>query len=158
RDPAGSDDDEFPKIVPPKRDLLFMIDLAAYRRGKALSGETCELAGIGPVPVEVAAELDTDPFIKAVIRDGTDIKTVVHYGRHVPAELRTALEARGVQCAVPGCSNCTYLEVDHATLDYAAGGPLAIWNTQWLCPYHHRRKTQGLLDLDLPPPAADLIE
>ena len=154
----GGDSDDSPKVVPPKRDLLFLIDLQAYRRGKVLSGETCELAGLGPIPVEAAAELDADPFIKAVIRDGTDVRTVVHYGRHVPAELRTALEAKGMRCAVPGCSNCTYLEVDHSTVDYAKGGPLAIWNTQWLCPYHHRLKTQGLLDLDLPPPAPDQTE
>jgi len=151
-------DDESPEVIPPKRDLLFLVDLQAYRRGKALSGETCEIAGIGPVPVEVAAELDADPFIKAVIRDGKEIRTVVHYGRHVPAELRTALEARGVQCAAPGCSNGTHLEVDHSTVDYAKGGPLAIWNAQWLCPFHHRLKSQGLLDFDLPPPEPDQIE
>ena len=173
RDPDEGDNEQ-PKIVPPKRDLLFMIDLAAYRRGKTLSGETCQLAGIGPIPVEVAAELDADPFIKAVIKDGTDVRIVVHYGRHVPAELRTALEAKGMRCAVPGCSNCTYLEIDHGNpsgslefrlrrnvpplQDYADAGPLAIWNAQWLCPYHHRLKTQGLLHLDLPPPAPDQTE
>jgi len=139
---------------PPKRDLLVIIDYSAAKRGYTLPGEICEVVGVGPVPVEVALDFDADPFIKAVIRDGTDIETVVHYGRHVPAELLTALEAQGRRCAVPGCSNHAYLQVDHAHLDYAAGGPLAIWNAQFLCPFHHRHKTLGLLDVELDPSPA----
>ncbi|MGI9603968.1 MAG: HNH endonuclease signature motif containing protein [Acidimicrobiales bacterium] len=141
-----------PPIVPPKRDVLIHIDWSAAKRGHTISGETCEIAGVGPVPVEVALDFDADPFIKAVIRDGTDVRTVVHYGRSVPAELRTALEARGMRCAAPGCSNDAHLEVDHALVDFADGGPLALWNTQWLCSHHHRLKTEGVLDLDLRPP------
>ncbi len=145
--PTEADGDaDSPRVIPPTRDLLYVIDLQAYRRGKVLSGETCEIAGVGPVPVEVAADFDADPFIKAVIRDGTDIRTVVHYGRSVPAELRTALEARGRICCVPGCSNDAYLQIDHAIVDHADGGPLALWNTQWLCSHHHRQKTHGHLD------------
>ncbi|MGI9601432.1 MAG: HNH endonuclease signature motif containing protein, partial [Acidimicrobiales bacterium] len=169
RDPdsAGTDGDQ-PAVVPPKRELVFHIDWAAAKRGHTLSGETCEITGVGPVPVEVALDFDADPFIKAVIRDGTDVgnpsgslefrlrrnipRTVVHYGRSVPAELRTALEARGLQCAVPGCSNDAHLDVDHAVVDYAKGGPLALWNTQYLCRHHHRLKTAGQLDTDLPSP------
>ncbi|MEL7209391.1 MAG: DUF222 domain-containing protein, partial [Actinomycetota bacterium] len=66
-------------------------DLAAYRRGHTLSGETCQIRGIGPVPVEIARQWADDAFITAVIRDGTDIKTVAHFGRHIPAPVRTAL-------------------------------------------------------------------
>ncbi len=140
------------RVVPPKRDVLIHIDWSAARRGHAVAGERCEIAGVGPVPVEVALDFDADPFIKAVIRDGTDIRTVVHYGRSVPAALRTALEARGRVCCVPGCSNDAHLQIDHALVDHADGGPLALWNTQWLCSHHHRRKTNGRLHIDLPPP------
>ncbi|MGI9601391.1 MAG: HNH endonuclease signature motif containing protein, partial [Acidimicrobiales bacterium] len=165
---AGETDEAQPAVVPPKRELVFHIDWATAKRGHTLSGETCEIAGVGPVPVEVALDFAADPFIKAVIRDGTDVRTVVHYGRSVPAELRTALEARGLQCAVPGCSNDAHLEIDHgnpsgslefrlrrnipAPVDHAKGGPLALWNTQYLCPHHHRLKTAGQLHIDLPPP------
>ena len=139
-------------VIAPKRDLLIHIDHSAARRGHAVGGERCEIDGVGPIPVDVALDFDADPFIKAVIRDGTDIRTVVHYGRHVPAELRTALEARGMTCCVPGCSNDAHLQIDHALVDHADGGPLALWNTQWLCRRHHRRKTNGQLHIDLPPP------
>jgi len=152
---AATDDDgqQAPEIQLPKRDLLIHIDWSAARRGYTLPGERCEIAGVGPVPVEVALDFDADPFIKAVIRDGTDIRTVVHYGRHIPAELMTALEARGRVCCVSGCSNDGYIEVDHALIDHAKGGPLALWNTQWLCKHHHRLKTANKLHIELPPSA-----
>ncbi|MGI9604211.1 MAG: HNH endonuclease signature motif containing protein [Acidimicrobiales bacterium] len=140
------------EATPPKRDLLFLIDYSAAKRGYTVSGETCEIAGVGPVPVEVALDFDADPFIKAVIRDGTEIKTVVHFGRHVPAELLTALEAQGRRCAVPGCPNDAHLEIDHSVVDHADGGPLALWNTQFLCTHHHRQKTLGLLEIEPEPP------
>jgi len=57
-------------------------------------------------------------------------------------------------CSVAGCSNDGYIEIDHAVVDYAKGGPLALWNTQWLCRRHHRLKTAGKLHIDLPPPTA----
>jgi hypothetical protein len=33
-----------------------------------------------------------DAFLKAVAHDGVRIETVAHFGRHISAELRTALE------------------------------------------------------------------
>ncbi|MDH3704923.1 MAG: HNH endonuclease [Acidimicrobiia bacterium] len=137
--------------VPPKRDLLIHIDLQALLRGRTVSGERCEIVGVGPVPVEVAADLDANPFIKAVIRDGLDIRTVAHFGRHVPAELRTALEARASQCEVPGCAHEGRLEFDHAKVDFAAGGPHALWNDDVLCDHHHDLKTNEGYRLDGPP-------
>jgi len=137
--------------VPPRRDLLIHIDLQALLRGRTVSGERCEIVGVGPVPVEVAADLDANPFIKAVIRDGLDIRTVAHFGRHVPAELRTALEARASQCEVPGCAHEGRLEIDHAKVDFAAGGPHTLWNDDVLCDHHHDLKTNKGYRLDGPP-------
>ena len=127
----------------PRRDLVVLIDLEALRRGRAVSGETCEIVGVGPVPVEVAAELDDDPFLKAVIKQGRDIRTVAHFGRKVPEELRTALFVRDRGCAVPGCAHSDLLQVDHASIDFADDGPLAMWNTDRLCVSHHRQKNVG---------------
>ncbi|MDH3708222.1 MAG: HNH endonuclease, partial [Acidimicrobiia bacterium] len=151
------------------RDLLFHLSYSAALRGRVLPGELCELDGVGPVPLSEALDFSTDPFVKAVLRDGTDIHKVLHFGRKVPAELRTALEAQGRRCAVPGCANHAWLEVDHGNpsgslefrlrrnvpgvVDSAAGGPLALWNAQFLCTYHHRLKSAGRLG-DLPPPPA----
>jgi hypothetical protein len=90
-------------------DLVIVCDRRALRRGHAHPGEPCHLVGGGPVPVSLVHELAEDAFIKAVIHDGTRIETVVHFGRHIKAELRTALELGavpdfdGVSCIEVGC-------------------------------------------------------
>jgi hypothetical protein len=73
-------------------DLVVVCDLAAWRRGHPHPGEVCHLRGGGPIPVELARRLGADAFLKAVLHDGVAIHTVAHFGRHLPAELRTALE------------------------------------------------------------------
>jgi len=76
-------------------------------------------------------------------KKGKDISTVAHLGRHIPAELRTAMIVSGRECSIEGCTCRDYLELDHCEVDYGMGGPTAKWNLAWLCSAHHRRKTQG---------------
>jgi hypothetical protein len=73
-------------------DMVIVCDLRAYRRGHTHAGEPCRVVGAGPIPVSLAKALEGDAFFKAVLHDGIDIATVCHLGRHIPAELRTALE------------------------------------------------------------------
>ena len=93
---AGQDGEAAPK--PPRggrgrrrlrnrRELIGLVDLAALQRGEVFPGETCEIAGIGPVPVEVARRVFGDALLRIVIRDGTDIRTV---GAHRPHRQRRA--------------------------------------------------------------------
>jgi hypothetical protein len=84
-----------------------------------------------------------EAFLTAVIARGRDVRTVAHLGRHVPAELRTALVVRGRACAVTGCARSAYLELDHCEHDHAAGGSTSLGNLTWLCSEHHRRKSAG---------------
>jgi len=112
--------------------------------------------GGGPVPVSVVREaLEHDAFLKAVIHDGVRIDTVVHYGRHIKAELRTALELGkppdldGVTCA-DGCGRRYNLEWDHVD-PVANNGPTSFDNLEPRCWAHHQDKTErdrlaGLLD------------
>ena len=74
-------------------DVSFVVDLNAYRRGHAEGDEACHIIGGSRVTVEMVRQwiADYDPFIKAVIHDGVEIKFVKHFGRHMSAELRTAL-------------------------------------------------------------------
>jgi hypothetical protein len=37
-------------------------------------------------------------FVKVAVRDGTKLDTIVHCGRRIPAELRTALELGDPEC------------------------------------------------------------
>jgi Domain of unknown function (DUF222) len=122
-----------------------VIDHEALVRGNALPGETCEIPGVGPVNVEWVRHLLGEAFVTAIIKHGKDITTVAHLGRHIPAELRTAMIVSGRECSVQGCAGREYLELDHCEIDHAKGGPTARWNLAWLCSTHHRRKTQGWL-------------
>jgi hypothetical protein len=120
-----------------------VIDHEALGRGRALPGERCEIPGTGPVNVEWVRSLLGEAFVTAIIKKGKDIKTVAHLGRHIPAELRTAMIVSGRECSIEGCTGREYLELDHCEVDHAKGGPTAKWNLAWMCSIHHTRKTQG---------------
>ncbi len=120
-----------------------LVDHEALVRGHAVEGETCEIPGVGPVSVEWVRTLLGTAFVTAVIKKGKDITTVAHFGRHIPAELRTAMIVSGRECSIDGCTGREYLELDHCEVDHADGGPTARWNLTWLCSIHHTRKTQG---------------
>ena len=120
-----------------------VVDHAALVRGWVCDGEKCEIPGVGPVDVAWVREQFGKAFITAVIKKGRDITTVAHFGRHVPAELQTAMVVSGRECEIMGCHVRGHLERDHCEVDYARGGPTAWWNLAWLCSVHHRRKTRG---------------
>jgi len=131
----------------PSADLVVVCDLGAYRRGHTHPGEACHIVGGGPVPVAVARQLGDDAFLKAVLHDGARIETVAHLGRHIPAELRTALELGppphldGRRCVEEGCDRRYGLEFDHVD-PVANGGPTSFDNLQPRCWPHHRAKTE----------------
>jgi hypothetical protein len=120
-----------------------VVDHAVLVRGSSLEGEQCEIPGVGPVDVAWVRELLGSAFVTAVVKKGRDITTVAHLGRHIPAELRTAMIAGGRVCDIAGCNGRGYLEIDHSEIDHAKGGPTAWWNLAWRCSVHHRRKTRG---------------
>jgi hypothetical protein len=122
--------------------LHVVVDHGALVRGETLPGERCEIPGVGPVSIEWARSLIGEAFVTAVIAKGKDILTVAHFGRHIPAELQTALIVGGRECEIAGCNHHGYLERDHGE-EFAKGGITALWNLVWLCYQHHRRKTGG---------------
>ncbi len=130
---------------PDRSELVIVCDLNAWRRGHVHEGEPCHLVGGGPLPVEEARRLGEDAFVKAVLHDGVAIHSVKHFGRHLPAELRTALDLgpvpafSGAQCA--RCGRRFGLEYDHVD-PVAHRGPTSYGNLQALCWYDHRDKTE----------------
>lgn len=134
-----------PKRQRPERtrvNVHIFIDLAALRRGQALPGETCEIPGVGPVSVAWVRAMLDDAFVTAIIGKGKDITTVTHLGRHIPAELKTAILAAGWECSIEGCNKRDYLEIDHEH-EFAAGGPTQWGNLDPKCSADHARKTRG---------------
>jgi hypothetical protein len=113
----------------------------ALLRGHVNPGETCEIPGIGPVPVALAREQIGDAILELVVTRGIDVTTVVSDSRHVRKALRIALEERDKTCVVPGCNASDPLERDHWQVDYAKHGPTEYDNLARLCPWHHDLKT-----------------
>ncbi len=124
----------------PNAVINIRVDLNAIKRGHTENGEICEIAGVGPIPVATAIEYLGEAFLKLLVIDGTDIKTVAHMGRHIPAPLRTAVEERDRVCQVPTCDMSVGLEIDHIK-PFSEGGPASLENLVRLCKRHHRQKT-----------------
>jgi len=116
------------------------IDYNALKSGHTEHGEICEIAGVGPIPVATATEYLGEAFLKLLVVDGVDIKTVAHMGRAIPAPLRTAVEERDRVCQVPTCDMTIGLEIDHIK-PFSEGGPASLENLVRLCKRHHLQKT-----------------
>ncbi|HVL04201.1 MAG TPA: HNH endonuclease signature motif containing protein, partial [Acidimicrobiales bacterium] len=129
-----------PRSRRPDTKVIVRIDYAALKRGLAEAGETCDIAGVGPVSVATVEELLGDAFGAAIVTNGVDVFTVAHLGRSVTEHQRSALEARGYCCEVPGCGATTALEIDHIE-DWAKAFRTEVALLAWLCRRHHRDKT-----------------
>jgi hypothetical protein len=131
-----------PKARP---DLVIVCDLFAWRRGHAHEGEPCHLIGGGPIPVELAKELSSDAFVKAVLHDGKDIQRVHHVGRKYTAQLRTALDLGPVPAfsgrACVDCGRTWGLQNDHVD-PVAHTGRTSLENVKPRCWTCHTTKTE----------------
>jgi hypothetical protein len=116
------------------------VDRAAWNRGRVERNETCRIPGVGPISVAAARRLARDGVVKAILREGADVRAVANLGRTIPARLRTALEVRDTRCVVPGCDETEGLEIDHV-MPLAEGGPTSLDNLARLCRWHHSQKT-----------------
>jgi hypothetical protein len=121
--------------------LVLTVDAAALRRGATEPGESCEIAGVGPVSVATARNLLGESWLRLVVREGVDVSSVTHLGRYVRAQLQSALEARDPYCAVPGCGQARLLENDHWQVTVADKGETCLANLVRICRHHHLLKT-----------------
>ena len=129
--------------------VIIRVDGSALVRGELADGETCEIAGIGQVALSAVREQIPDAHVAYVITNGTDT-CVAHLGRQVTAHQRTALEARGYCCEVPGCTADHLLEIDHVT-GWAINRQTRLSDLAWLCTTHHRQKSRRHYRLLGPP-------
>ena len=128
-------------------DVVYVCDLSAAARGQTHGDELCHVVAGGPVPVSVVREAAVGAFVKVAVRDGRKLDTIVHYGRSIPAELRTALELGdpdrldGAVCIEDGCDRRYGLEWDHDD-PLAHGGATSYDNLKARCKLDHRAKTE----------------
>ncbi|HEY4375732.1 MAG TPA: DUF222 domain-containing protein [Acidimicrobiales bacterium] len=121
--------------------VIYNVTYEAIVRGHALEGETCELVGVGPVPVTAVKAAMNDAFIAGVLTKGVDIAAVAHLGRKATALQQTAMEFRNPACDVLGCDNHVGVQIDHDT-GWAKTHQTKLDDLNKLCPYHHWLKTR----------------
>lgn len=113
------------------------IDMSALCRGFATGSETCEIAGVGPVPVATLRALLPEAWVKLVVTRGVDVVNVCHIGRAVSAHVDTALEERDRQCVVPGCDVVHGLQKHHWVTDFARSKTSRLSELARVCRRHH---------------------
>jgi hypothetical protein len=130
------------KRLSERRELILLADLAAWRRGLLLPGETCEIPGFGPIPIEVAHELFGDALLRIVVLDGVDVRTVVHTRRkaNMVQETATYVRQKG-RCRRPSCCR-PISEIDH-TVDWAESRHTTLGELVGLCGTDHDLKSWG---------------
>jgi hypothetical protein len=133
-----------------KADVVVVGDIRTLLADDDSVGDGCHIVGGGPIPVRRFREwLEAgDAFIKGVVHDGVDVLHVQHFGRHIPAHLRTALELGepplfdGLVCSDPSCGRRYKLELDHL-VPFAAGGATSYRNLDGKCRGEHQTKTEA---------------
>jgi hypothetical protein len=138
----GPDDKPKPKPKPtPARYLqLIRLDYEAMVRGAVEGEETCEIAGLGPIPVRIARELLGDAILKLVITKGVDVANVTHLGRSPTMAQRIALLWRSPECTREGCTRTQRLENDHRD-DWVKTKHTRLDELDPLCGHDHYLKT-----------------
>jgi hypothetical protein len=119
---------------------VLRIDLQALTRGIAEQGETCEIAGLGPIPVATARELLGESILKLVITRGVDVANVTHLGRGPNAAQKIALLWQQPTCSREGCGRRARLQYDHRQ-EFREVRCTDVTNIDPLCTADHHLKT-----------------
>jgi hypothetical protein len=129
--------------------VLVRVDLDTLLRGYPTAGETCEIAGAGPVPVSTVRDLvAAGGFLAGIVTQGQRVAGVAHLGRRPTAFQATALDWLYPTCAAEGCGSRIRLETDHRR-PWAGSRITLLDLLDRLCAHHHALKTRhewGLVD------------
>lgn len=105
-----------------------------------------ELEGVGPIPVEVAAQLAAEGgTLRRLLTDPVSGVPLALDRRQYrpPPSLAEFIKARDGTCRFPGCDRpAHHCEVDH-TVDWQWGGPTNADNLACLCRRHHVLKHES---------------
>ena len=152
---AGKGSCERPKGASRAETKVFVhIDLESLVKARLAegAGAMCHIDGIGPVDVAWVRSVMGEAFVVALLEDRVGVRDVIHLGRKVTAHQRSAMEARGHRCEVPGCSATHGLEIDHVT-GWTVTHTTQLDDLVWLCGHHHDQKTHRGARLEGPPAA-----
>jgi hypothetical protein len=122
--------------------VIVVVDVEALRRGAVEHGETCEIRGVGPVPVSTARGLLGEAALAIVLKDGVDVVNVTHPKRRTTAHQRTVLEFWGIRCWVKGCDSTDFVDTHHV-FEWARFHRTRIDELRVSCRHHHRKEHAG---------------
>jgi hypothetical protein len=126
----------------PTYTAVIRADLTALVRGRVGHEEVCEIAGIGPVPVDVVRGLLGEAVLKLVLTVGCDVRSVTSLGRGPSAAMKVALLWEQPTCSVERCGRRARLEADHMTgAEYSKTRHTRLDELDRLCDQHHDKKT-----------------
>lgn len=126
--------------VAPRAKILVRVDQAALLRGWARGDETCDIPGVGPVPVATVRELWPAAVVKAVVTNGVDVANVTHLGRRATEAMATAMQWTTPQCTNIACDNYRFVQIDHR-LGFANTHRTRLDELDPLCSQCHPHKT-----------------
>jgi hypothetical protein len=124
----------------PKATILARVDATAMARGHTVAGETCEIDGLGPVPVDALRDLLPDAAISLIVTNGIDVFNVTNLSRRANARQQVVLDWIGGHCTRLGCPATRNLQVDHR-IDWARVKLTELKALDWMCTHDHRLKT-----------------
>jgi hypothetical protein len=124
---------------------LLRADLPALIRGAVEPGETCEIAGLGPVSIATAREMLTESVVKLVLTKGVEVRNVTHLGRGPITAQKIALLWEQPVCTREGCGRRARLEYDHIDgYEYRVTRHTRVDELTPLCdPDHDLKTTHG---------------
>jgi hypothetical protein len=128
-------------------ELVVLIDYDTIRNCWQLSPNgICKIPGVGPVDPQDAKAVGQEAFVNAVLVDGHDLRHFKRFSRHVPPEIKVALELGAApDFDGPACSDCGNRfrpERDHLE-PVVAQGATSYTNLEWKCNPCHAAKTEA---------------
>ena len=119
--------------------LVILVDGIALKRGYRAPGETCEIPGIGTIPVAWIQQLLPDIHTEMLIHDSVDIRAYATRTRHRTRPVDLAVRVRDRDCTVPRCHR-DVSELDHI-IDFADTHDTSVVNVHGMCNANHDDKT-----------------
>ena len=120
--------------------VIIRVDHTALARGRALPGETCDVNGTTPIPVDDIREaICDDAFVAIAITQGQQVSGVAHLGRRPTALQQTPLDWQSPTCSAEGC-NRTARQTDH-TEPWAITRHTLLDELDRFCDCCHDKKT-----------------
>lgn len=122
------------------KELVVVVDAASLINGRLGPDGTCEIPGVGPVPVQTARELLGDAGVSIVVTKGVDIANVTLGGRRLSKSMRLAMLASG-RWRCGDCGTPYRLQGDHDE-PFALSQHTKLDELIPRCPVCHDRKSR----------------